>query len=177
MRKAKTLPRVIRLSLMSFLKIFPFLFLLLVPMPLLGQSPLTNDDIGKIREVHRQYERAWLKNDADAVRSLFTEDSVLLPHHGDPPRIGRKDLDAFWFPPDSPPTTIDKLELHLTEIGGEGRIAYVWGTDEVAWTTVQNGKSTKVHNVGTFLNVLKKQADGSWKISHHVWDDPLPQER
>jgi uncharacterized protein (TIGR02246 family) len=162
---------------MSFPKIVPFLFLLFLPNLLLGQASLSNEDIGKIREVHRQYERAWLENDANGVRSLFTEDSVLLPHHGDPPRVGRKDLNAFWFPRDSPPTTIDKLELHLREIGGEGRIAYVWGTDEVAWTTIQNGKSVKVHNAGTFLNVLKKQADGSWKISHHMWDDPLPQTR
>jgi ketosteroid isomerase-like protein len=26
---------------------------------------------------------------------------------------------------------------------------------------------------GTFLNVLKKLPNGEWKISHHMWDDPV----
>jgi len=24
-----------------------------------------------------------------------------------------------------------------------------------------------------FLNILRKQADGEWKMSHHMWDDPV----
>ena len=26
---------------------------------------------------------------------------------------------------------------------------------------------------GVFLNVLRKQADGEWKLSHHMWDDAI----
>ncbi|HET9696749.1 MAG TPA: SgcJ/EcaC family oxidoreductase [Terriglobales bacterium] len=172
---AVTLSTMLRLLHMNFRNAVPLLAFLLVTTALVAQVSLSSDDIAKIREVHRQYEQAWLKNDPDGVRALFTEDSVLLPHHGDPPRVGRKELDAFWFPPNSPAATINQLELRITDLGGDGKIAYVWGTDEVAWTTVQDGKTTKVHNVGTFLNILKKQADGSWKISHHMWDDPVPQ--
>jgi len=76
-------------------------------------------------------------------------------------------LNKYWFPPDAPPTQITKLVVTPQSIGGDGQIAYVWGTDEVAWTTVQNGKTTSTSHKGIFLNVLRKEANGEWKMSHH----------
>lgn len=137
---------------------------------------MSPEDIAKIRQVHKKYEDAWLKGDADGVLSLFTEDCVLLPDHGGRPRVGTKEMNEFWFPVDGPPSTVTKLTLTLESIGGDGQIAYVWGMHEVAWTTVQNGKPTSLSSKGTFLNVLKKQTNGDWKISHHMWDDPVAQQ-
>lgn len=134
---------------------------------------LSAADIAKIKQVHKKYEEAWLKGDDNGVRALFTEDCVLLPPHGDKPRIGQQGLSEFWFPPNAPPTKVTKLVLTPPSIGGDGQIAYVWGTDEVAWTTVQDGKTTSASHKGMFLNVLRKQADGEWKVSHHMWDDPV----
>ena len=136
-------------------------------------NTLSGEDVAKIKQVHSKYEEAWLKGDADGVRALFTDDCVLLPPHGDTPRIGQRGLNEYWFPPDSPPTQITKLVVTPQGIGGDGQIAYVWGTDEVAWTTVQNGKTTSASHKGIFLNVLKKQANGEWKISNHMWDEPV----
>jgi ketosteroid isomerase-like protein len=107
------------------------------------------------------------------VRALFTEDCVLLPPHADKPRIGQTGLNEFWFPPGAPPTQITKLVVTPQSIGGDGQIAYVWGTDEVAWTTVQDGKTTHAAHKGIFLNVLRKQPTGEWKLSHHMWDDAV----
>jgi hypothetical protein len=81
-----------------------------------AQITLSTDDVAKINLVHKQYEDAWLKGDADAVRALFTDDSVLLPPHADKPRIGRKGLNEFWLPPDAPPTKITKLVLNKPNI-------------------------------------------------------------
>jgi uncharacterized protein (TIGR02246 family) len=134
---------------------------------------LSAEDVAKIKRVHSKYEEAWLRGNADGVRALFTEDCVLLPPHADTPRIGQKGLNEYWFPPDAPPTQITKLVVTPQSIGGDGEIAYVWGTDEVAWTTVQNGKTTSASQKGIFLNVLRKQPDGEWKMSHHMWDDPV----
>ena len=134
---------------------------------------LSAEDVAKIKQVHSKYEEAWLKGDADGVRALFTDDCVILPPHADKPRIGQKGLDEFWFPPNAPPTKITKLVMTLQNIGGDGQIAYVWGTHEVAWTTLQNGQTTNASHKGVFLYVLEKQADGNWKMSHHMWDDAI----
>ena len=134
---------------------------------------LSAEDVAKIKAVHKKYEQTWLEGDADGVRALFTEECVLLPPHADKPRLGRRGLDEFWFPPDAPRTKITKLVVVPESIGGDGRIAYVWGTDEVAWTTEQDGKTIRSSHKGVFLNVLQKQPTGEWKFSHHMWDDAI----
>jgi uncharacterized protein (TIGR02246 family) len=138
-----------------------------------ADNTLSADDIAKIKQVHRRYEQTWLRGDSDGVRALFTEDSVLLPPHSGTPRIGRSGMDAFWFPAGAPPTKVTKLEVVIKDIGGDAHVAHVWGTDEVAWITEQNGRQVTASHKGTFLNVLKKQPNGEWKISHHMWDDRL----
>jgi uncharacterized protein (TIGR02246 family) len=159
---------------MCIRKVLPLVSLLLVwPVIRAVGGSLSTEDIAKIKRVHSKYEAAWLKGDADGVRALFTEDCVLLPPHGDTPRIGLKGLNEYWFPPDAPPTQITKLIVTPQSIGGDGKIAYVWGTDEVAWTTLKNGEKTTASHKGIFLNVLQKQADGEWKMSHHMWDDAI----
>ena len=136
-------------------------------------NKLSEDDIAKIKQVHSKYEETWLKGDADGVRALFTEDCVLMPPHGDKPRVGQKGLNEFWFPPNAPPTRITKLVMSVENIGGDGQLAYAWGRHEVAWTTEQNGKMTSASHKGVFLNVLEKQSNGEWKMSHHMWDEPV----
>jgi uncharacterized protein (TIGR02246 family) len=159
---------------MKIRQALPVISLLLVcPAIRAAGGSLSGDDIAKIKRVHNKYEEAWLKGDADGVRALFTEDCVLLPPHGDAPRIGQKGLNEYWFPSNAPPTRITKLIVTPQSIGGDGEIAYVWGTHEVVWTTVQDGKATSVSHKGIFLNVLRKQADGGWKMSHHMWDEPV----
>jgi len=159
---------------MNIRRVVPLVVFFLVSSGVKGAgNSLSAEDIAKVKQVHSKYEEAWLKGDADGVRALFTEDCVLLPPHGDKPRIGQKGLNEFWFPPDAPPTKITKLVVTPQGISGDGQIAYVWGTDEVAWTTEQNGKTVSASHKGIFLNVLEKQANGEWKMSRHMWDDTI----
>jgi uncharacterized protein (TIGR02246 family) len=160
---------------MHFRKAAPLLALLLAgPVLTLAQNTLSPEDVAKIKMVHKKYEETWLSGDADGVRALFTDGSVLLPPHAAKPWIGQKGLNEFWFPPNAPPTKITKLALTLENIGGDGQIAYAWGTHEVAWITTQGSTSTTASHKGTFLNILRKQPNGDWKISHHMWDDAIP---
>src|SRR5258708_18653580 len=92
-------------------------------------NSLSAEDTAKIKQVHNKYEEVWLKGDADGVRALFTEDCVLLPTHGDKPRIGQKGLNEYWFAPGAPPTRITKLVVTPQSIGGDGLIACVRGTE------------------------------------------------
>jgi uncharacterized protein (TIGR02246 family) len=133
---------------------------------------ISPSDMIAIRAVFERYRTGWLAGDADAVRSCFTQDAVLMPHHGIPPIVGMAAINEFWFPASSTKTTITRLGETLDEMGGEGGLAYVRGKSEVAWTVEDGAKSQHWRTGGNFLAVLKKQPDGKWLISHLIWDDP-----
>jgi uncharacterized protein (TIGR02246 family) len=120
-----------------------------------------------------KYRDAWMAADARAVLAVFTPDAVLLPHHGDDPVVGRAAIERFWWPPDSPPFTLMRMEVTVDEVGGDCRIAYARGADRIDWSS--GGKTLSQR--GTYLNVLRNESDGTWRISHHMWDDPMPQVR
>jgi uncharacterized protein (TIGR02246 family) len=115
-----------------------------------------------------------LRNDEAGVLGVFTDDAVIMPHHGDEPRVGMAAIKAFWFPASAAPTKIMKFELKTDEIGGTGDIAYARGHFTLAWNSQANGAGKTFSNAGTYLDILQKQPDGSWKITHHMWDDPVP---
>lgn len=133
---------------------------------------LTAADRESITQVKATYRKAWLEGDAEGVRRLFAPEAVLMPHHGVPAVVGLKPITEFWWPANSPKTVITKLEVPIDEISGDGRMALVRGRSEVAWTIEDQGKVTSYANEGTYLTALRKLPDGSWKITHHMWDDP-----
>ena len=155
---------------MRIRKVLPLICLMLI-CPRIGVAgdTLSGEDVAKIKQVHSKYEEAWLKGDADGVRALFTDDCVLLPPHGDTPRIGQKGLNEYWFPPDGPPTKITKLVVTPQGIGGDGQIAYVWGTHEVAWTTEQKWQHDKRVAQGDIPECARETAEwGVEDVAAHV---------
>ena len=141
-----------------------------------GPSSLTADDRSKIESVLHAYRTAWLANDAEGVLRLFTEDAVLMPHHGVKPVVGKAAARAFWFPA-GPPTTVTLLDQTFDEIAGVPELAYVRGHSKVEWTTGTGADAKRSGNAGTNLTILRRQPDGSWKIAVQMWDDPPNQPR
>jgi uncharacterized protein (TIGR02246 family) len=135
-----------------------------------------SDDRSLIRNLLEQYRAAWLSNDPDAIRHCFTQDAVLMPHHGLEPIVGMKAINDFWFPATRAKTTILKFVRTIDEIGVDGSLAYARGHSEVAWRVEDGGKTEDWHTSGDFMAILKKQAHGNWLISHLIWDDS-PNER
>ncbi len=59
----------------------------------------------------------------------------------------------------------------IETIDGEGGIAYVKGTYEM---TIQATPQLAVNDKGKYLEVWKKQADGSWKAIYDCFSSDLP---
>jgi uncharacterized protein (TIGR02246 family) len=135
-------------------------------------APLSSADKEAVQVVNDAYRKAWLANDGEGVRRLFTDDAVLLPHHGIDPVKGMHAICDFWWPADAPPTTVTRLEMTTQEIGGQGDLAYTWGQAVVAWTNGNGGGPRSFSDRGTYLSILRRQPGGGWKITHHMWDDP-----
>ena len=134
---------------------------------------LTDQDRTAIRSTIEKYRTSWLAGDAEGVMGTFAEDAVLMPPQGIAPAVGREAIRKYWWPAGGPTTTITKLNITYEDIGGECSTAYARGRDEVGWIIEENGTRKSHGNSGTYLNVMRRLPDGSWRISHHMWDvDP-----
>lgn len=137
-----------------------------------GQSGgLTADDENAIKATIAAYRTAWLANDAQGVLETFTDDAVLLPAHGAPAVVGMAAIKVYWFTPGGPVTTITELNITVDQVRGNRTLAFAHGLDSVAWTVTHEGATRRHAHAGTYLNVMKKLADGSWRIQAHMWDD------
>jgi len=134
-------------------------------------AELTTEDAARIRALVEAYRTAWFKGDAQAVLNTFTADAVLLPAHGARPIVGRDAITKYWFPPGAPATRITKLDITVEGLSGGCSVAYSYGRDDVGWTQEENGRPKSHGHPGTYLNVFRKLPDGTWRISHHMWDD------
>ena len=133
-------------------------------------QPLSSEDQKGIRDNLRLYCDAWLKGDAKAVMATLAENAVLLPS-GLAPIVGDEAIRAFWWPPDSPPTKVLAMELEIEKSEGQDGLAYAWGKGSLTFSYEQDGKENTVSTQSTFLNVLRKQADGTWKTTCRMWSD------
>lgn len=118
--------------------------------------------IGKVRD-------AWVaaadKKDAAAVAGMYTDDAVFVSSEN-PVANGRSAIQAA-FAKSFPVTTNLKVSSEKTEVGGD--LAYDYGTYSEHITPP---KAKAMDLTGTYLVVLKKQSDGSWKIVRHLSTTP-----
>jgi uncharacterized protein (TIGR02246 family) len=134
-------------------------------------ATLSAEDAAAVRGVIEAYRTSWLRGDPKGVLDTLAPDAVLLPAHGAKPVVGTAAISKYWWPPDSPPATITKLDISVEGLQGDCRIAYAHGHDDVAWTMVENGATRSYGHPGTYLNVMTKLPGGSWRIARHMWDD------
>jgi uncharacterized protein (TIGR02246 family) len=133
-------------------------------------------DVRSLRAVNEAYRAAWLAGDSAAVLRLFATDAVLLPHHGDPPLVGLPAIRAFWWPPETPPTIVTSLDITTDGAAVHGDQGVLWGRFALAFSFEMDGQQRSLRNAGTYLMVLRRQAEGEWRITHRMWDDPVAQQ-
>ena len=131
---------------------------------------LSAADEAKVRAVSDAYAAAWLRNDPEAVLKLFTDDAVLIPQ-GSRPVEGIGAIRDFWWPAGGGRTTIKSFDITTDEVGGEGEVAFVRGTYRFSFSYEDKGKTTELTNTGNYMMIMRRQPDGSWRISHRMWGD------
>ncbi|MCI0691456.1 DUF4440 domain-containing protein [candidate division KSB1 bacterium] len=135
---------------------------------------LSADDTVKIKAVNEAYVSAWLKNDSTAVIKTLAPNAVLIPQ-GSRAIEGMKAIKQFWWPSGGK-TTVTAFTITTEEIGGEDELAYVRGAFTLSFIYEDANNKLERTNNGNYLMIVKRQADGAWRISHRVWGD-LPQGR
>ncbi len=110
-----------------------------------------------IRAVTEEFLNAHRARDWSRVAGIFTEDAVLMPPGAG--IIGGRPAIQKWFEENEQKTSVD---LEITEIDVRGDLAYVRGTSTV--TVVSEGAEL-VTFAGKYLDIRRKQPDGSWLVS------------
>lgn len=96
-----------------------------------------------------------------------TEDVVVMPP-GAAAISGRGAVVAFLktFPP------LSNVRFQVQETEGTGDLAYQWGTYEMDMAVP--GMAAPVHDTGKFLEIWRRQADGSWKLTREMFNSDVP---
>jgi len=136
-------------------------------------TPLSAQDEAAIRAVDAEWARTASAGDGKALTALYSSDATLLPPSDTIVKAaGVASYNNAMTGDFSGPT-----ELTTSAVEGRGDLAYAVGIYRATLTPKKAGAKPLPTEVGKYLEVLKKQSDGSWKIVYDMWspDAPLKQ--
>ncbi len=126
-------------------------------------------DIAAVEEVLNQYTVGVNTGDLELWLSLHTDDVVKM--EPDVPAIfGKEELRTFFKPLFD--DFITEMALYPEEAQVEGDLGFARGTYTLSITSTEGGEPFFVD--GKYLTLCKRQADGSWKISHDCYNSNVP---
>lgn len=110
------------------------------------------------------YNEAFNRGDAAGCAAFFSDDIILMAP-GQPMTRGKAAFEEIYrtrmeVSPDARHTN------DLVEFGVEGDMAYQVGTFALT--------GTDLSEQGKFLNILKRQTDGTWKVTVSIFNSDRP---
>ena len=122
---------------------------------------MRNIDVGLVYELWNEYAAALHDDDLERWMSLWIDDGIQMAPDA-PSRVGKEQIRAAMQP------TFDlfimsNIVISTEEVRRLGDRAYSHGAYTFEMTPKERGE-TKSYS-GKFLDILEKQADGSWKIA------------
>ena len=143
----------------------------LTTVPSLSGSQPSAGDRAAVEQATLAYREAWLANDAERVMATITADAVIYPSTL-PPIAGAERIRQFWFAAAGPPTRVTAMQLTIDEVTIEGDMAVVSGRGSLTFVTTTNGVDSAPRSLRNWhVNVLRRQADGRWRIWRRMWGD------
>ncbi len=117
-----------------------------------------------LSELVAKYLQAVNRGDADGLAVLYTEDAVRMQSNSKA-KVGRDAIrlfaaadyaDADW-----------EMQLHVDESEYSGDLAFVRGTYAVS-VSPKDSPSEVYQEVGKWMDVMRRQEDGSWLIAREI---------
>ena len=124
------------------------------------KKPSVEADIAAINELYNQYCSYGNAGELDNFLSLW-EDNAIRMDPDKPSIIGKENIRKFFEVPFEQFST-NVAVYGDTEIQISGAMAFARGTYTLSLTPKEGGPKTTFD--GKWLDILKRQTDGSWKI-------------
>lgn len=148
----------------------------LSPWPVAAQAgdPAAADageaDIAAIRALYTAWNEAVEGSDISGYLAVLDADVELLPTDA-PPFRGRDNYGAFL----QPVFGNDRFEIEVAEppaVQVDGDLAYARYDYIIHRMPV--GSEERISSYRKFLDVLKRQPDGTWRVLKHIWNYNAP---
>ncbi len=127
-------------------------------------------DVAAIRTLHAQWIAAEASGDLESFMALWSDDGVIMPPNA-PTLIGKEAIREFAR--DFYNQFTVTVETAIDEIVVAGDWAHVRWTTIAGTATPKDGGIPMTHS-GKALWILKRQADGDWKLACDIWNDDAP---
>jgi ketosteroid isomerase-like protein len=139
------------------------------------QAPATSPDTRAAEEAAlKQWDENWAKaasaKDVDKTVSYYADDALVQPPNGSIV-TSKADIRKVWAEMVTLPGFAGGWKATKVEVARSGELGYVTGTWEFKWNDA-SGKPTG--DKGKYLEIVKKQPDGSWKCINDTWNSDLP---
>ncbi len=117
-------------------------------------------------KLDEEWSKAAQTRNADLVASFYAEAAVAYPP-GEPVAVGRSAAKKVWAAYFSEPTFAISWKTERAEVAKSGDLGFTSGTYEDSF---KGPDGDLVRETGKFLCIWRKQADGSWKAVHDMWN-------
>src|SRR5438034_11529403 len=123
-----------------------------------------------LRDLDAKWSAAAGAKDVDKTVSYYSEDAVVMPPNA-PSAKTRETIRSAWKEMLTTPGAAISWKATKVEVAKAGDLAYVSGTYEETMTDA-SGKPVK--DRGKYVELFKKQANGTWKVIVDIWNSDLP---
>ena len=123
-----------------------------------------------LRNRDNEWSKAASRKDVDKTVSYYADDAVVMPPNS-PPLSGKEPIRSLWQGMlGAPGFSGGWADTHV-EVARSGELAYVRGTYEF---TKNDASGKPMTDKGKYVEIWKKQPDGSWKCIVDMFSSDLP---
>lgn len=126
-------------------------------------------DEATLRTLDAEWSKAAGAKDVEKTVSYYTDDALILPPNL-PTIQGKQGARAMWSGMFSVPGFGGGWKATKVEVARSGDLGYVTGTYELSET---DASGRPMVDKGKYLEIWKKQADGSWKCVADMFNTDL----
>jgi ketosteroid isomerase-like protein len=131
-----------------------------------NEDGLTAADLAEINRMYDSFGPSLVAGDWGKLLAHYTDDAVVMPPNS-PPVVG---LAAIREWAEAGPT-FKSFAIEASEIVGEGSLAFVRG--HYRMTIEIPGVPQPIDDVGSFIEIREKQADGRWLLARDIFNSDL----
>ena len=123
-----------------------------------------------IRDVTKRFAEAFNRGDLDAAVEFYTDDATFL--HPNVEIVSGKHAIKEFFEAGRAFLGLKRLNFEILESDYDGNLAYERGIIQI---DMEPEGGQPIVDKGKYVVVMKRQADGSWKVAVDIWNSDLPQ--